>query len=322
MYKHLKKLNVDNFIASLTKNIKKYINYIIHELILTKSKLKNLTETNFKLGIYHLNNHNLNDASLRFHLVIWLNPSYVEAYYYLAYVFLLKKQYEKSKKQLIKTLELAPNHEKAKSRFNQLNKQTPLSIPLNIIKEDLDYAANSYYDLNEDQIINEINTLFLPLTTEKNILEIGCKTGELGKKLKNLSNNFKIVGLEMSDLMIAQAKNKNYEQNPIYEYLSLQDYIIDQKIKGKYDIIIFNKSFNFVRDFEPILQNMLGLLNENGIIIFISQISENLNYNFENNCYLSNINELDKIFENLKIKQISQHIIFENSEAIFVLKNI
>lgn len=320
MFKYFKQLNIDNGIAKLTNNLKKLYKYLVDEFILSLNKLKNLTKTNFNLGLYHLNKNNLNDAILRFNLVNWLTPNYAESHYYLACSYYLKKEYKKSKKHFLKTLELEPNHEKAKYRLNQLSEKKPSTIPYIIIKEDLDFASNSYKDSAYDILVNEFNKIFLASDTKKNILEIGCKTGDFGLKIKNISDNFKLVGLEISTLMIENANNKICNQHKVYSYLFCQNYLIDQKVPGKYDVIFLNKALIHTTDFVLALNNFIDLLNDNGFIFFVSNISDTLNYDWQKNCFLSNKSNLDKVFKDLPLNLVDSFMINNNSEALYMFK--
>ena len=58
--------------------------------------LKNFTETNINLGIYHLNNQNYNDAIFRFILVDkFLRPNDPFVNYWTGWAYFLKKKFKK-----------------------------------------------------------------------------------------------------------------------------------------------------------------------------------------------------------------------------------
>lgn len=70
------------------------------EFYLIKEKSKNLVETNYKLGISHLEKGNLSDASFRFFVMTKFWPKFYEAHYQLAYVLMLRNNPHKAKKVL------------------------------------------------------------------------------------------------------------------------------------------------------------------------------------------------------------------------------
>ena len=106
--KKTEKENKSEKIASkIQQNIKNFSGFIsqktdlaLKEYALIKEKSKNLVETNYKLGIDHLEKGNLSDAHFRFFLMTKFWPKFYEAYYQLAYVLILRNKPFKAKKVL------------------------------------------------------------------------------------------------------------------------------------------------------------------------------------------------------------------------------
>lgn len=113
--------NKDKNIAIVGSEIKKSFNDFVAELFQMKEKLHNLEETNINLGKYHLSNDNLSDAIFRFKFASFFWPKSIEAKYYLAYCYFLKKRFEKSKAILLKLLEDNPYHEESNKLLNKIN---------------------------------------------------------------------------------------------------------------------------------------------------------------------------------------------------------
>ena len=91
-----------------------------------KEKSKNLVETNYKLGISHLEKGNLSDASFRFFIMTKFWPKFYEAYYQLAYIAMLRDKPYKAKKILdnliAKNAELDPKFYELLEKINsQIN---------------------------------------------------------------------------------------------------------------------------------------------------------------------------------------------------------
>ena len=102
-----KENNSEKIASKIQQNIKNFSGFIseradlaVKEFASIKEKSKNLVETNYKLGISHLENGNLSDASFRFFLMTKFWPKFYEAHYQLAYVLILRNKPFKAKKLL------------------------------------------------------------------------------------------------------------------------------------------------------------------------------------------------------------------------------
>lgn len=63
-----------------------------------RSKVSNLLETNYNLGLRHLEKGNISDAVFRFRFVKKFWPEYLDAYYQLGYALALNKRPFEAKK--------------------------------------------------------------------------------------------------------------------------------------------------------------------------------------------------------------------------------
>ena len=88
------KENVKNFSGFLSEKT----DLALKEFSSIKEKSKNLVETNYKLGVYHLEKGNLSDAKVRFFLMTKFWPKFHESYYQLAYILMLEQEPFKAKK--------------------------------------------------------------------------------------------------------------------------------------------------------------------------------------------------------------------------------
>jgi len=80
---------LSSFVADKAEQIRE-------ELVNMRHKMSNLLDTNYKLGMKHLENGNLSDAIFRFNFITKFWPHYYDAYYQLAYTLVLKKKYNKA----------------------------------------------------------------------------------------------------------------------------------------------------------------------------------------------------------------------------------
>jgi 2-polyprenyl-3-methyl-5-hydroxy-6-metoxy-1,4-benzoquinol methylase len=95
----------------------------------------------------------------------------------------------------------------------------------------------------------------VPLPKDSRILDVGCGSGQLLYTLKNLGFR-NVLGCD-----------PNVEENINYENgLKILKATI-QEIEGKWDLIMFNKSFEHIPDQIEILQSVHNLLNDRGVCI-------------------------------------------------------
>lgn len=85
------------------------------ELFVMKQKLRNLLETNYQLGLTHIENGNLSDAIFRFKFIIKFWPEHLESYYQLAYCLVLKNKFYQAKKTLETLLAKKPDYDQKAS---------------------------------------------------------------------------------------------------------------------------------------------------------------------------------------------------------------
>jgi tetratricopeptide (TPR) repeat protein len=92
------------------------------EFVTIKSKCKNLRETNYQLGLRHLENGHLSDAIFRFRFIKKFWPDLFDAYYQLAYCLVLKKKPFEARKVLQELLLKKPDYDKkARELLDDIN---------------------------------------------------------------------------------------------------------------------------------------------------------------------------------------------------------
>jgi tetratricopeptide (TPR) repeat protein len=92
------------------------------EILLIREKSKNLRETNFKLGLMHLEKGNLPEAIFRFRFIKKFWPDLYDAYYQLAYCLVIKKRYAEAKQILEELFMKNPNYDqKARDLLAQVD---------------------------------------------------------------------------------------------------------------------------------------------------------------------------------------------------------
>lgn len=152
----------------------------------------------------------------------------------------------------------------------------------------------------------------------KNILDLGCGTGYLAKKLAKKFKKAKVIGIDLASGMIKEAKIRNQLQN--IKYLA-QDCEELPKI-GRFDLIISNASLQWM-DLKKISLCIKRNLASNGIFMFNTFGPKNLielqQAGFKRNIFPSS-REIKKIFGNyfkiIKIIRSRHKQKFKNIQAL------
>ncbi len=294
---------------SMTKKLKQqfnknvvlsYINKFVENVHDKITKLKNLTETNYLLGLHHSRLHNMADAELRFRIVLFLNPHHPDALYQLAKCLFIRDQKAKALANLNKALALKPHFAEAEYLLSIItNKTTTKSIPISIIEDYFNVAASRYnnefnaqngYTAGKD-LVAEVSNHLDPQKIYS-ILDLGCGTGQLGELISQNLSTVGLYGVDISENMLNIASVIQKSNKPIYKKLIHQDYhLFLAKTKNKYDIIVAGLSIHFELSFSATLKEIAHVLGSHGYIAFTVEKSLNddseaiLNKNFENFCY-------------------------------------
>jgi hypothetical protein len=126
-----KQTNSEKAIEAKVNGVKKFANHIANlgnsalgkisdEYHLVVSKCKNLLETNYKLGMKHLEAGNLSDAIFRFRFIKKFWPEFYEGQYRLAYCLMLKEKEFEAKQILVELLERDPGNLDAEALLSKM----------------------------------------------------------------------------------------------------------------------------------------------------------------------------------------------------------
>jgi tetratricopeptide (TPR) repeat protein len=127
-----KPTQVESAAIKLQEKSKSFLNFIKensgsvkNEIFLIREKFKNLRDTNYNLGVKHLENGHLIDATLRFRIIKKAWPEYYDAYYQLAYCLALKNKKDKAKEVINELLSKNPDYDsKARELLNHIEDST------------------------------------------------------------------------------------------------------------------------------------------------------------------------------------------------------
>jgi len=92
-------------------------------------------------------------------------------------------------------------------------------------------------------------------------LDIGCGNGWVVRKISQLSNCKKAIGIDKSGTMIKKAKEKKTSEKEVYFTTDLESW----KYTGKFDIVFSMEALYYSVPMEPALKKVYKLLKKQGI---------------------------------------------------------
>lgn len=107
----------------------------------------------------------------------------------------------------------------------------------------------------------------LPDFNQKRVLDLGCGYGwhciyaaEHGAEC--------VVGLDLSEKMLAVAKQKTSYQQVEYLRESIEDFEFEEE---SFDVVLSSLAFHYVKDFETLAKKINKVLRKDGILIFSAE---------------------------------------------------
>ena len=133
---------------------------------------------------------------------------------------------------------------------------------MSIITKDLfnatDYGLKSqYYSEPIYDLLSKVS-----YTNPKNILDIGCGSGNSSKAILAKWSEANILGIDSSQSMVAEAIRTNSTEKIKFSYDSIEGFVF----KNKFDIILSFATLQFVFNHNLLLPNLLDKLTTKGIL--------------------------------------------------------
>lgn len=112
----------------------------------------------------------------------------------------------------------------------------------------------------------EIPALFsmMPDLKGKRVLDLGCGFGEHCKQFIEQGAQ-KVVGIDISEKMLAVAQKEN--ANPNISYINMPMENIGE-LDEKFDVVVSSLAFHYVEDYAGVVKNIYNLLEKEGIFIY------------------------------------------------------
>lgn len=330
----IKILALEDFIVSIPQKCKTYIADLIKYIHEAIDKLTNLSQTNYDLGVFHINKGNMRDAKMRFIFVIKLKPDMALAHYHLARCHLFNLEFDKAKSELETSLTLDPHLSCAKYRLDVLENDihnTP--IPIEIIREDYDNFASKYEDYLEKKLKytapEKLSTMLCKYIKDSQLesqgmfaLDLGCGTGLVGIYLRQLVAIKSLTGIDISKNMIDLAEELELNNQPLYTETQNIDFNDLKITKRKYSIIVAALSLVFDSNLTKIFEKLNAVTADDAIlgVVFPKSESSEVYFNYDTGYYHFTAEYLMKIFDKYKWKVADKQEIalFENGTSGFI----
>jgi 2-polyprenyl-3-methyl-5-hydroxy-6-metoxy-1,4-benzoquinol methylase len=138
---------------------------------------------------------------------------------------------------------------------------------------------NGYYDQNKDFVAALTPSItkflsYLPDTTPKTALDIGCGTGQLTRELWH--RGFKAIGIDVSSSAINIARTATITPNDTLDYMQMdieQDNT-DSLPFQPYGLITCKLVYAFIHDKPAFSSKVKQLLDPQGIFVMITPLAE------------------------------------------------
>ena len=123
---------------------------------------------------------------------------------------------------------------------------------------------------------HQLQTLF-PLLKGKNVLDLGCGYGWHCRYCAQKGAS-RILGIDASEKMIGQARQRNAAQTIEYKVCSIENYDFP---KNRWDFVLSNLVLHYVENLEEVFRKVHRTLKTNGTFIF----------NIEHPVYTAGVNQ-------------------------------
>ena len=128
-----------------------------------------------------------------------------------------------------------------------------------------DFQKNRDNELNfNDCIETPILLSMLPPLTGKTVLDIGCGMGQHAKQYSDMGAA-SVLGIDISEKMVAYAEAHNGAENIRYLQLAMED--IDA-ITDRFDLVTSSLVFDYIEDFGGLMKKSHCLVKDGGMFVF------------------------------------------------------
>ena len=104
----------------------------------------------------------------------------------------------------------------------------------------------------------------LPDVTGKSVLDLGCGTGALARRLRELGA-VRVLGIDVSARMLAEAQTRTADPAILYRRSTIEAIGRDM---GPFDLVVSSLALHYVADFASVCRAVARLLAPGGTVVF------------------------------------------------------
>lgn len=237
----------------------------------------------FNLGVIYQSMNQTEQAIDAYQEAIRITENYARAYANLGFLFHETGQTEKSREACLKAIKLEPSNPQIKHMVAALGIEPPPETA------DQQYIKNLYKDYadhydehlsktlksNVPELIYQTTIKHLSKSsTASKLLDLGCGTGICGSLFTREAT--RIIGIDLSAEMIAEAKKKSHYSNlyvaDISEFLHTNN--------EKFDIVISSDVLIYIGNLQSIFQGVYNAISNKGLFTFSIESAFNTKEDF------------------------------------------
>ena len=232
-----------------------------------------LAQAHSNLGLAFHDLSQLDAAVKSYEKALMINPGYAKAHNNLGNTLKELGQLDAAVKSYERALKLNPKDHSSRHLLNSILGQTSQSAP----NEYIESLFNNYAYKFDDRLVNKLEytmpsllrKAFLDSGLANNkickTIDLGCGTGLSGAEFRDLTET--LIGIDISDKMIAKAEEKN-----IYDELYVNDLISGlKKLGGKFDLFVSSDVFVYVGDLGALFKAIKEHATKNSLFIFSTE---------------------------------------------------
>ena len=284
----------------------------------------------FNMGVIHMEQGLVDQAIQFYQRVLQVSPDLFAAHHNIAIAYLAKQHVGYALHHFKEGLRLQPNNAALQYTVTSLSEnQRLLQAPTEYIQSLFDAYADHYDVHLLGALEYQMPKLFLEklrhfVSQEKKyqILDLGCGTGLCGEICHGFAK--KIIGIDVSEKMLAMARSKNIYDDVIIAdmttYLTLNSTTFDIILAG--DVLVYTGAL------EALFESLSQALIPGGLFIFNTEITESKDFKMNQSGRFShNKSYIDNLAAKNQLKILSYDVCttrFQNNMPVpghlYVLK--
>lgn len=242
-------------------------------------KLRNLPETNFKLGTRFALQGKWMDAAFRFRFALYLRPDYVAAHYNLGCCYMQLRRPAEARASFLKALHLQPQHREALFMLSAVApdqvppERLPRRMPQELVTGFFTQMA-PHYDRQVEingydgpRLVAEGCKPYLPATHDLHMVDLGCGTGLVARPWRRLCRE--VLGVDLTHAMVTLAQQARAGDHPVFDRV-LEGDITDLPpgtfMPGATDVVICCDTAQFIGDLAPLMAMAAAALKTGGLL--------------------------------------------------------